>query len=98
MATVIYLEWDGVTPEQYDAAREQVGWERDPAEGVLLHVAWFVNGGIRVTDVWESADHFQRFREGRLMPGVREVGIQGEPRVSMHDAYAIFTPAFEAKG
>jgi len=29
MATVIMQTWDGITPGQYDALRETVGWDRD---------------------------------------------------------------------
>lgn len=67
-----------------DAARETVNWEGDQPDGGLLHVPWFVDGGLRVTDVWESAEQFNAFVESRLRPGTREVGIEGEPRVEIH--------------
>ena len=28
MPIVMNMRWDGVTPEQYEVAREQVGWEQ----------------------------------------------------------------------
>ena len=94
MAVVMYMEWDGVTPEQYDEARDRVDWEGNVPDGANLHVPWFVDGGIRVVDVWESAEQFQAFAEQRLMPGVQEVGIDGEPRVQIHPLHSrVFAPA-----
>jgi hypothetical protein len=97
MAVVMFMEWDGVTPEQYDEARAKVAWETDVPEGAILHVPWFVDGGLRVTDVWESGDDFQRFVEQRLMPVVQQIGIQGEPRVEVHPLHSrVFAPAVES--
>jgi len=96
MAVVMYMEWDGVTPEQYDKVRESVNWEGEPPEGSVLHVPWFVDGGLRVVDIWDSPDHFQRFSDTRLAPGVQAAGIEGEPRVEFNDLHSrAFAPAIE---
>jgi hypothetical protein len=89
---VMNMRWRGVTPEQYDKAREIVNWESDVADGGLLHVAGFDGDGLRVTDVWESEDHFNRFVEERLMPGIQQVGIEGQPEVEFFPVHAIFDP------
>ena len=88
MPVVMNMRWDGVTPEEYEAAREQVGWEQHAPEGGLIHIASFAGAALQVTDVWETAEDFTRFAEGRLMPVVQELGIEGEPDVTitpMHD-------------
>ena len=96
MPVVMSMEWDGVTPEQYNAARESIDWEGNPPDGAILHVPWFVEGGLRVVDVWESAEDFERFSEERLAPGVQEIGIEGEPRVDIRPLHErIFAPAIE---
>ena len=96
MPVVMYMEWDGVTPEQYDAARETINWEGDAPDGAILHVPWFVDGGLRVVDVWESPEQFQQFADDRLTPGVQDVGIEGEPRVEFNPLHSrIFAPAVE---
>jgi hypothetical protein len=87
---VMSMRWTGVTPEQYEQAREVVNWEGGVPDGAVLHVAAFDEDGIRVTDVWESADHFNRFVESRLMPGVQQVGIQGQPDVEFLPVQNIF--------
>lgn len=95
MPIVMNMRWDGVTPEQYDAAREQVGWEQHRPEGGLIHIASFTDEGLRVTDVWETAEDFDRFVERRLMPVVREIGIEGEPDVTIWGMHAIWNPGVE---
>ena len=79
MPIVMNMRWDGVTREEYEEARDQVGWEQRAPEGGLLHIASFAEDGLRVTDIWESADDFNRFVENRLMPVVQEIGIQVPP-------------------
>ena len=53
-------------------------------------------GGLRATDVWESADHFNRFVEERLMPAVTEIGIEGQPDVELYPLHAVFNPGVPA--
>lgn len=96
MAVVMNLEWDGVTREQYEAVRKSVDWEGKPPKNALLHVASFSDKGLRVTDLWQSAEDFQAFLEKRLSAGVKEAGIQGEPRVQIYPVHNLFTPGFRA--
>jgi hypothetical protein len=95
MAVVMYMRWTGVTPEQYDAAREIVDWEGETPEGALFHAAAFDDDGLRVFDMWESGEAFQRFVDERLKAGVEEVGIEGDPEVEIYEIHRTFTPAFE---
>lgn len=95
MPIAMDMTWAGVTPDQYDAVRELVGWERDAPDGGVFHAAWFTSDGLRVLDVWETAEHFRRFVDERLMPGVKQLGIGGEPEVQITPAHAVFAPAYE---
>jgi hypothetical protein len=72
-----------------------VDWEGTPAAGGLFHVAGFDDRGLRVIDPWESAEAFQAFVADRLMPGVTQVGVRGEPTVEIVPVHALFTPAFK---
>ena len=92
MPIVMNMRWGGVTPEQYEQAREQVGWELRPPDGGIIHIASFTEGGLRVTDVWETADDFNRFVESRLMPVVQEIGIEGEPEVTFSELQTVWNP------
>jgi hypothetical protein len=95
MPIVMNMRWDGVTPEQYEKAREQVGWEQRAPEGGILHIASFTDSGLRVTDIWETAEDFNRFVAARLMPVVQEIGIEGEPDVTFSEVQAVWNPGVE---
>jgi hypothetical protein len=98
MAVVMRMDWPEVTREQYDATLEAVGWEQTPPGGAIFHVAFFDEGGFKVVDVWESEEHFHRFVEDRLNPGIQQVGIEGEPKVTLTPAHRVFDPALMTTG
>jgi hypothetical protein len=97
MPVLMMMEWKGVTQEQYERVRKNVDFEGDAPKGGLFHVAAFSDQGLRVMDVWESAEDFQAFVEARLMPGVQKTGIVGEPQVQVLPAYNIYTPGYVRK-
>ncbi len=98
MASVMQMRWDGVTEEQYDQLRPLAQWENDHPEGAIFHVAYFTDGGIKVVDVWESPQQFDRFMETRLGPAIAQVGVAGQPDVAWYDAHATFNPQALAAG
>jgi hypothetical protein len=91
------MEWAGVTEEQYEATRKLVNWEREVPKGGMLHVSAITDKGLRVVDIWESAEEFKVFVDNRLMPGVQQLSIEGEPSVEIHPVHTLFTPTFEHK-
>ncbi len=95
MAVAMFMHWDGVTAGEYDQIRELVNWEGDPPVGGRLHVAAVDESGLHITDLWDSAEEFQAFVANRLMPGVKQLGLQGEPEVTILPAHAIFAPAYK---
>lgn len=94
MPVMMMMQWNGVTREQYDAVRKIVNFEGNVPKGGLFHVAAFADDGLHVTDVWERAEDFQAFVEQRLMPGVQQAGIKGEPKVNILPAHNVFTPGY----
>ena len=92
MAIVWLMEWDGITPEQYDLLRERVDWEGRVPEGLHFHVAAFSDRGLVLTEVWESPDHVQPFMDERFLPVVRELGINSMPKVDLYAAHRMFRP------
>lgn len=94
MATVMQMHWREATPDQYDQAREKVGWDRDVPDGAKLHVSGFADDGLHVVDVWESEQAFNTFMEQRLAPAIQEIGIEGQPQVTFFPLTGVFAPAF----
>jgi hypothetical protein len=89
MPIVAVFQTPTLTREKYEeAVRKLTGGKRSrmesmadwPVEGVLVHVAGQTEKGFRVVDVWKSEDAFRRFGE-KLMPILKEVGVEGAPEI-----------------
>jgi hypothetical protein len=71
----------GVTTDQYDETIRRLERSGDwLPEGLEYHVAFRSNGGLRVSEIWDSREQFDAFGE-RLMPVLKDAGIElsGEP-------------------
>jgi hypothetical protein len=86
------MDWRELTPDKYDALRALVNWEGDQPDGGMSHVVAFDDSGAHVNDTWASAELLQAFLEQRLMPGVQQVGVSGEPQVTVIGAHAVYIP------
>ena len=86
MAVLMTIEIPA-TKEQYDQVNEKLGVTDDPPQGLLIHTAEDAGGSMRIVDVWESEDAYNKFNEERLGAAVVEVmgeapeGAQPEPEV-----------------
>lgn len=71
-----------VSAERYDETIRRLEEAGDfPPGGMDYHVAFLVDGSLRVSEVWDSREQWEAFGE-RLMPLLAEVGIEpGEPDV-----------------
>jgi hypothetical protein len=85
MAVLMTFEFPA-TVEEYDKVNEVLGKEVPP--GLIAHSGVDLGGNMKVVDIWESADDFHNFLNGRLGAAVVEVlgpppeGAQGpEPKI-----------------
>jgi hypothetical protein len=71
-----------VSTDQYDETIRKLEDQGNfPPDGLELHVAFMVDGQLRVSEVWDSQEKFEAFGE-RLMPVLGDVGIEpGEPTI-----------------
>ena len=82
MSLTVLFTPPAMTADQYDDVIRRLddAGEGEPA-GRRYHIA-FGNGSIRVLDIWESQEDFDRFA-GKLMPLLGELGIDpGQPSIS----------------
>src|SRR3954469_1927857 len=76
MAVVFTLELPGVTAAQLDQTNETLlATLGGPPAGLITHLESPSATGMTVIDVWESAEHFQRFAESALMSALQNAGI-----------------------
>ena len=81
MAIVLRFAPQGMTAAKYDECTkrlEQAGVGA-PA-GRLYHVCFGDAENLRVSDIWDSTESFERFGQ-ILRPIMQELGIEGEPEI-----------------
>jgi hypothetical protein len=89
MSIVVRYHPASLTAEKYDATNSQLeaaGLEW-PADGLDYHVCFGTDGNLMVSEIWDSREQWQAFRE-RLTPLLAEAGIEmsAEPDVfEVHD-------------
>lgn len=66
--------------DMYEAITAKVMSDDQLPDGCELHIAGPVEQGWRVITVWESREAFDRFREEKLLPAIREIaGAEAPP-------------------
>jgi hypothetical protein len=55
-----------ITAEIYAAIKEGIGPQRPP--GLIAHLAYHTESGLRYVDVWQTKDDCEAFEHGRVHP------------------------------
>ena len=74
MQTWAFVSDVPISREKYDKLDQELG--SDKPEGLIVHAAGESGSGIRIIDVWESKQQFERFQSERLGTAMRKVGIE----------------------
>jgi hypothetical protein len=60
------------TWQDYETVSNAIGADDDPPAGLIVHAAGEVDGKWRSVAVWESEEAYERFRDERVFPAVRQ--------------------------
>jgi hypothetical protein len=94
MAVAIEMNFKGATIDQYDQVIEKMGLTGGSTPpGAISHWVAKTDDGIRVVDVWETKDVFDRFAADQMGPYTREAGIDEEPEMRVYDIHNHLTPS-----
>ena len=93
MAVAVQLDFRGGTLEQYDEVIQKMGFMTRGAgpAGLLFHWATKTADGIRVVDVWESREQFEKFGQEKIGPITAEVGVPGPPQTTFLEVHNYLT-------
>jgi hypothetical protein len=64
---------EGVGTNMYDAVGAELDIANNPPDGLIFHWAGDVDGKWTVTDVWETREAHDRFREQQLFPAIEKI-------------------------
>ena len=80
MAIAFLFEIPGVSVQDGERILQELGLTNQPPAGQILHIEGPMDGGgLRVVDVWESQEAFERFAQEQLMPAAQRAGVQFPP-------------------
>lgn len=95
MAFITTLDIMGLTAEEYRAIVDRMGVEKHPGAGIYAHIAGKIEGGYRITEIWDHKEGFQAFLDEMLYPAAAALGIQRETTISVEQLHNIFAPRLE---
>jgi hypothetical protein len=88
MPVAIIMDFPGGTLEQYDEVITKMGLEDGATPpGAIFHWVTVTDDGLRVVDVWETREVFDKFAQEQIGPYTQEVGIPGPPQMTYHDVH-----------
>ena len=94
MAVAIEMDFKGATIDQYDQVIDNMGLTGGSTPpGAISHWVAKTDDGIRVVDVWETKDVFDRFAADQIGPYTREAGMSEEPEIRVYDVHNHLTPS-----
>lgn len=93
MAVAVVMEFDDASLEQYDEVIAKMGFapRGAGAPGGIFHWVTKTDGGIRVTDVWETREQFEQFGAEQIGPFTQEVGIASPPKTTFFEVHNYLT-------
>lgn len=94
MAVAVQLDFPaGTTLEQYDQVIEKMGFTKGGkgAPGGLFHWVTKTDHGVRVVDVWQTREQFEKFASEQIGPLSQAAGIPGPPEIKFFEVHNYLT-------
>ena len=94
MTIAVQMDFGGGTLDQYDEVCKKMGLKpKGPGPaGAISHFATTTDAGLRVVDVWETKEQFEKFAQDQIGPFSAEVGLPA-PQMQFLDVHNYFTPS-----
>jgi len=93
MAIAVQMDFPGGTTEQYDQVIKKMGFRPGGpgGPGGMFHWVTKTGNGIRVTDVWESREKFEKFSKEKIGPISAEIGLPAPPEIKFFEVHNYLT-------
>jgi hypothetical protein len=93
MAIGVQQDFPGATLAQYDQVIQKMGFRPGGpgAPGGIFHWVTKTDTGIRVVDVWESREQFEKFVAEKVGPLGAQAGITAPPKTTFFEVHNYLT-------
>jgi hypothetical protein len=89
MAVIMTADVSGMDQAMYEGMMSQFRPAILASNGFIMHLGHAIDGGWRVTEVWESRSAWHNWYDGTVKPNLPP-GM--EPAISVEDVHEIVTP------
>jgi hypothetical protein len=95
MPVAVEMNFSGATVDQYDQIIEKMGLTPGGSTppGAISHWAAKTDDGLRVVDVWETREAYDRFAQEKIGPYSQEAGITEAPEMRVYEVHSYLTRA-----
>jgi hypothetical protein len=88
VAVAVEMNFRGATTDQYDKVLELMGLTSgNLPPGAISHWVSKTDDGLKIVDVWESREMFDRFAQEHIGPKSQQAGITEQPKMTYHDVH-----------
>jgi len=89
MAVAVEMNFPGATLDQYDQVIKTMGLTPGGSTppGAISHWIAKTDDGLRVVDVWETREVFDKFAEEQIGPATRAAGFTEAPEMRFYDVH-----------
>jgi hypothetical protein len=88
VTVAVQLDFEGATLDQYDRVMAEMPMPAGALPpGALFHWVAATESGIRVVDVWEDRETFQRFADEHIGPSMHAAGVDIAPQITFLDVH-----------
>ena len=93
MAVAFEMNFRGATLDQYDQILQKMGLTPGGATppGAISHWAAETDEGLRVVDVWETKEAYEKFAAEQIGPYSAEVGMTEPPEMRVYEVHSYLT-------
>ena len=93
MAVAVEMNFRGATLDQYDEILGKMGLTSGGATppDAISHWAAKTDDGIRVVDVWETREAYDRYAAEKIGPYSQEAGVTEAPEMRFYDVHSYLT-------
>ena len=93
MAVAVEMNFKGATLDQYDKVMQKMGLTPGGATppGAISHWTAKTDEGLRVVDVWETKEAYDKFAAEQIGPYMSEAGFTGAPEMRVYEVHSYLT-------
>jgi hypothetical protein len=92
MTVVTTIDVYDMPSSEYRAVLDRMGVETRPEPGIYLHITAQTDFGYRIIEIWDSKEGFEEFAQRRMLPALRDLGIDRKTEITVKALHNLFAP------